>query len=80
MRSFLDHDRPFIEPADTGITAGAIEADSDAAYVRGSGAQLPRALVYRNLVEHMRRWAAVAGRHGLLLLEVRERHRACWRL
>ena len=77
VRSFLDHDRPFIEPADTSIIAGATEADSDAAYVRASGARLARALVYRNLVEHMRRWAAVAGRHGLLLLEVRRLRSAC---
>ena len=34
------------------------------------GSVLSRALVYRNLVEHMRRWASIAGRHGLLLLEV----------
>jgi hypothetical protein len=110
VRSFMDHDRPYLEPTDEGISASALEGESDAAYVRSDGAMLTRALTYRSLVEHasswpsnpsspefepevgrlpgyvqpshkpdhsrdphphqMRRWASVAGRHGLLLLEV----------
>ena len=51
--------------------AAATSDESDASYVRAhDGSVLSRALVYRNLVEHMRRWASIAGRHGLLLLEV----------
>merc|ERR1712086_1111143 len=52
VRSFLDHDRPYLEPADAGISASALEGESDAAYVRPDGAVLTRALTYHNLVEH----------------------------
>ena len=52
VRSFLDHDRPYLEPAEVGISASAIEGESDAAYVRSDGDVLTRALTYRNLVEH----------------------------
>ena len=69
VRSFLDHDRPYIAPMDAAISADAIDGESDAAYVRPDGALLTRSLMYRSCVEHMRRWAGVAGRHGLLLLE-----------
>ena len=53
VRSFLDHDRPYLEPTDGGISASAIEGESDAAYVRPDGGVLTRALTYRNLVEHV---------------------------
>jgi hypothetical protein len=53
VRSFLDHDRPYLEPTDGGISALAIEGESDAAYVRPDGGVLTRALTYRNLVEHV---------------------------
>ena len=69
VRSFLDHDRPYLEPTDDGINASVLESENDAAYVHPNGGVLTRALAYSNLVEHMRRWASVAGRHGLLLLE-----------
>eukprot|EP00964_Phaeocystis_antarctica_P094646 scaffold61309_cov96-Phaeocystis_antarctica.AAC.1 len=53
VRSFSDHYRPYLEPTDGGISASAIEDESDAAYVRPDGAVLTRALTYRNLVEHV---------------------------
>ena len=53
VRSFLDHDRPYLEPTDGGISASAIEGESDAAYVRPDGGVLTRALTYRSLVEHV---------------------------
>ena len=53
VRSFLDHDRPYLEPTDMGISASALEGESDAAYVRPDGGMLTRALTYRNLVEHV---------------------------
>ena len=52
VRSFMDHDRPYLEPTDSGINASALERESDAAYVRSDGAVLTRALTYRSLVEH----------------------------
>eukprot|EP00964_Phaeocystis_antarctica_P030921 scaffold17503_cov86-Phaeocystis_antarctica.AAC.1 len=48
----MDHDRPYLEPTDGGISASALEGESDAAYVRSDGAVLTRALTYRSLVEH----------------------------
>ena len=53
VRSFLDHDRPYLEPIDAGFSASALEGESDAAYVRPDGGVLTRALTYRNLVEHV---------------------------
>ena len=53
VRSFLAHDRPYLEPTDGGISASAIEGESDAAYVRPDGGVLTRALTYRSLVEHV---------------------------
>ena len=51
VRSFLDHDRPFLEPSDEGVSAAATSDESDASYVRvHDGSALSRALVYRNLV------------------------------
>ena len=53
VRSFLDHDRRYLEPIDAEISASALESESDAAYVRPDGGVLTRALTYRNLVEHV---------------------------
>ena len=53
VRSFLDHDRPYLEPTDDGINASALEGESDAAYVHPDGSVLTRALAYRSLVEHV---------------------------
>ena len=73
VRSFLDHDRPFIPPtrtADTRIER-AINA-SDAAYVANgsSGRLVTPSEAFYSLVEHFQRWAACLGTHGLLVLEV----------
>ena len=73
VRSFLDHDRPFIRPtraADPRIEA-AINA-SDAAYVsNGSRGELVSpSEAFHSLIEHWERWACCLGVHGLLVLEV----------
>ena len=74
VRSFLDHDRPYIPPsrrADPALAA-AIDASSDATYVaNGRGGELiSRSAAFFSLVEHWERWAACLGTHGLLVLEV----------
>ena len=74
MRSFLDHDRPFIPPVRPSdpLIEGAINTVSDAAYVSNShgGTLVTPALAFFSLVEHWERWAACVGKHGLLVLEV----------
>ena len=40
VRSFLDHDRPFIEPVDKTIIADAIDDESDATYTIAGGAHI----------------------------------------
>ena len=73
VRSFLDHDRPFLKPtrpADVVIEA-AINAVSDAAYVDNqTGALVTPSAAFFSLVEHWERWARCLGQHGLLVLEV----------
>ena len=74
VRSFLDHDRPYLpatRPVDS-LVEQALNASSDAVYVdndRG-GVLLRPADAFFSLVEHWERWAACLGKHGLLLLEV----------
>ena len=67
VRSFLDHDRPFIPPSRPGsaLVQRAIDAASDAAYVsNGDGGRLVTpSEAYFSLVEHWERWAACLGRH-----------------
>lgn len=72
VRSFLDHDRPYIPPVEPGDAAvdAAIDRASDGAYVDSKGQPISPSLAFRSAVEHLRRWAAVLGVHGLLLLEV----------
>ena len=72
VRSFLDHDRPFIAPTKPpDATVEAAFNDSDAAYVENQhGSLVTPSLAFYSLVEHFERWAACLGRHGLLVLEV----------
>ena len=72
VRSFLDHDRPFMPP--TRAADPLVEAalnQSDASYVDNrSGALVTPAMAFYSLVEHWERWAACLGAHGLVVLEV----------
>jgi hypothetical protein len=67
VRSFLDHNRPYLQPAGyvkdqrTARTSGAF------AYL---GEEIPADELEENLVRHLRRWAPYVGRHGLLVLEL----------
>jgi hypothetical protein len=74
VRSFLDHDRPFIAPAKPSepLIERALDAASDAAYVDNgsSGELISPSRAFYSLVEHWERWAACLGSHGLLVLEV----------
>jgi SAM-dependent methyltransferase len=67
VRSFLDHNRPYLRPANyvrgsrTGQSSGAF------AYL---GEDIPCDELEENLVRHLRRWAPYVGRFGLLILEL----------
>ena len=67
IRSFLDHDRPYIPPvkkpgARSHIPYHGVFVDKD-------GKSIDPAEMVQSLVEHFKRWAAVVGQHGLLVLE-----------
>eukprot|EP00316_Scyphosphaera_apsteinii_P000300 CAMPEP_0119327250 /NCGR_PEP_ID=MMETSP1333-20130426/70266_1 /TAXON_ID=418940 /ORGANISM="Scyphosphaera apsteinii, Strain RCC1455" /LENGTH=1017 /DNA_ID=CAMNT_0007335785 /DNA_START=35 /DNA_END=3088 /DNA_ORIENTATION=+ len=73
VRSFLDHDRPYVPPSKNGNAdfVEAINAASDAVYVDNNyGTLISPAQVFYSLVEHWERWAACLGKQGLLVLEV----------
>lgn len=69
VRSFLDHDRPFLAPAQP--TQKNI-FEEDMVYMTKDGNQLKTDVVVQNLREHFKRWAdSLEGNdHGLLILEV----------
>jgi len=70
MRSFLDHARPYVPPADQ----DALRARSDARYggifVDRKGEAIPATAAIQSLVEHLKRWSDAINDHGLILLEV----------
>jgi len=67
VRSFLDHNRPYLQPANyvrgtrTGLSTGAF------AHL---GEEIPCDELEENLVRHLRRWAPYVGRFGLIVLEL----------
>ncbi|MBZ5548364.1 MAG: class I SAM-dependent methyltransferase [Acidobacteriia bacterium] len=67
VRSFLDHNRPYIPPAN--YASGARTGRSTGAFAH-LGEEIPCDELEENLVRHMRRWAPYVGRFGLLVLEL----------
>jgi hypothetical protein len=67
VRSFLDHNRPYIAPAN--YVSGSRTARSTGAFVH-FGQDIPADELEENLVRHLRRWAPYVGRFGLLVLEL----------
>ncbi len=70
IRSFLDHDRPYISPADQTSLAARSRARYLGAYADRQGNAIPPAAAVQSLVENLQRWAEVVTEHGLILLEV----------
>lgn len=70
VRSFLDHDRPFLPPEDSTATEARQALHHEAVHVRRDGSLIDPAEAMQSLVEHLRRWSAVTTRFGLILLEV----------
>jgi hypothetical protein len=67
VRSFLDHNRPYIAPAN--YVSGSRTARSTGAFAY-FGEDIPADELEENLVRHLRRWAPYVGRFGLLVLEL----------
>jgi len=72
VRSFIDHDRPYIAPKKAASPAlkATIDNYSDAAYTEPTGVVVPPSMVFLSLVEHLERWRACLGKFGLIVLEV----------
>lgn len=70
IRSFLDHDRPFIEPQFQSLIPRISSKDSSGIYVGRDGEQIAADCMVQSLIEHFSRWANVVGRYGLMVLEV----------
>ncbi|HEY1262557.1 MAG TPA: class I SAM-dependent methyltransferase [Terriglobales bacterium] len=67
VRSFLDHNRPYLPPAD--YARGSRAARSSGAFSH-FGYEVKPDELEENLVRHLRRWAPYVGRFGLLALEL----------
>jgi len=67
VRSFLDHNRPYLPP--TGYVKGTRTGTSTGAFAR-LGEEIASDELEENLVRHLRRWAPYVGRFGLLILEL----------
>jgi hypothetical protein len=67
VRSFLDHNRPYLQPAN--YIRGTRTGQSTGAFAH-LGEEIPCDELEENLVRHLRRWAPFVGRFGLLVLEL----------
>jgi hypothetical protein len=67
VRSFLDHNRPYLPPVN--YVPGTRAGKSTGAFVH-LGDEIPCDVLEENLLRHLRRWAPYVGRFGLLVLEL----------
>ena len=67
VRSFLDHNRPYIPPANYVPSTRVGRSTGAFAHL---GNEILRDELEENLVRHLRRWAPYVGRFGLLVLEL----------
>ncbi|UAW63413.1 SDR family NAD(P)-dependent oxidoreductase [Mycoavidus sp. HKI] len=70
VRSFLDHDRPFLPLEDKSAARRQEEVKGTGVYVARDGGEIKAAHAVQGLVEHLRRWRKAISRFGLLVLEV----------
>ncbi|MEN8215012.1 MAG: type I polyketide synthase [Pseudomonadota bacterium] len=70
IRSFLDHDRPYIPPRNLSNVQDRIGLAYQGVYVDTNGQSIPPAAMVQSLIEHLRRWSSVTSKHGLIILEV----------
>ncbi|MGA8150133.1 MAG: hypothetical protein WB952_04230 [Terriglobales bacterium] len=67
VRSFLDHNRPYLPPAN--YAGGSRTGRCTGAFAH-FGEEIPADVLEENLLRHLRRWAPYVGRFGLLVLEL----------
>jgi hypothetical protein len=67
VRSFLDHNRPYVALANYPKRSRAGRSSGAFAHF---GEEIPADELEENLVRHLRRWAPYVGRFGLLVLEL----------
>jgi malonyl CoA-acyl carrier protein transacylase len=70
IRSFLDHDRPFIPPQNLDQVQVRSLLPYQGVYVAPSGEPIPPHVMVQSLVEHLERWSKVVTKQGLIILEV----------
>ncbi len=70
IRSFLDHDRPFIPPENKEAAQTYAKLPLDEVYVDSAGHSIAPHVMVQSLVEHLTRWAGIVNRHGMIILEV----------
>ena len=70
VRSFLDHDRPFIAAQSKSSVSEKSKISFSALSVDSNGELIPPAQAMQSLVEHLSRWSNVSSDHGLIILEV----------
>lgn len=70
IRSFLDHDRPYIPPREVSSDWGFSSGQSNDVYVDGEGKEIPADMVFQSLKEHLGRWTKILTKHGMIILEV----------
>ena len=69
VRSFLDHDRPFILPSQNKENFRS-RIFYQGVYVDKEGKTIPAAIAIQSLVEHLQNWSSIITKHGLIVLEV----------
>ena len=70
VRSFLDHDRPYRSPANISAARSRLGFPYQGVYVDSQGGGIAQHDMAQSLVEHLERWSAAAGKHGLIIAEV----------
>jgi malonyl CoA-acyl carrier protein transacylase len=70
IRSFLDHDRPYIPPTNLSNAQERTRLAYQGVYVNNEGGSIPPAFMVQSLIEHLKRWASVTSKHGQIILEV----------
>ncbi|PHM06071.1 hypothetical protein CK516_36310 [Nostoc sp. 'Peltigera malacea cyanobiont' DB3992] len=70
IRSFLDHDRPFIFPQNKAREQARSHLSYDCISVNPLGELIPPPTAIQSLVEHLQRWAEIVTPYGLIILEV----------
>lgn len=70
VRSFLDHDRPFIPPTNTDAVSLRNRIPAHNVSVDLAGEWIQPAAVVESLVRHLEGWSGIINRHGFVILEV----------